>query len=59
LDPAEIRQLVEQIVRPTIQAMIEPLIQRAASDAAEQLRKALPSRGFERTLINERWDTGA
>jgi hypothetical protein len=58
LDPAEITQLVQQIVQPTIQAMIQPLIQRAANDAAEQLRKSLPSRGFERMFMNHRWETG-
>src|SRR5262245_10643751 len=58
LDPAAIAQLVRQIVQPTIQAMLQPLIQQAASDAAEQLLKSLPSRGFERTLANQRWDTG-
>lgn len=36
LDPAEITKLVQQTVRPTIQALIQPLIERAASDAAEQ-----------------------
>src|SRR5262245_28417457 len=59
LDPAAITKLVEQIVRPTIQAMMQPLIERAASDAAEQLRKSLPSRGFERMFINQRWETAA
>jgi len=58
LDPAEITQLVQQIVRPTIQAMMQPLIERAARDAAEQLRKSLPSRGVERMFFNQRWDTG-
>jgi len=58
LDPAAIARLVQQIVQPTIQAMLQPLIQQAASDAAEQLRKSLPSRGFERTLFNQRWETG-
>jgi hypothetical protein len=58
LDPAAIAQLVRQIVQPTIQAMLQPLIQQATNDAAEQLRKSLPSRGFERTLINQRWDSG-
>ena len=58
LEPAAIAQLVQQIVQPTIQAMLQSLIQRAATDAAEQLRKSLPSRGFERTLVNQRWATG-
>jgi hypothetical protein len=59
LDPAAFARLVQQIVQPTIQATLQPLIQQATSDAAEQLRKSLPSRGFERTLMNQRWDTGA
>jgi hypothetical protein len=58
LEPAVVAQLVQQIVQSTIQAALQPLIQQAASDATEQLRKSLPSRGFERTLTNQRWDTG-
>ena len=59
LDPGEIRQLVQQIVEPTIEALIQPLIRQAANDAVEQLRKSIPSRGFERMLTNQRWSTGA
>jgi hypothetical protein len=55
LDPAEIAQLVRELVQPTIQAVIQPLIERATNDAVDQLRKALPSRGFERMLLNRRW----
>jgi hypothetical protein len=55
LDPAAIAQLVQQIVQSTIQATLQLLIQQATSDAVEQLRKSLLSRGFERTLINQRW----
>jgi hypothetical protein len=49
---------VQQIVHPAIDAMIQPLIRQAANDAAEQLRKSLPSRGFERVLTNQRLGTG-
>lgn len=58
LDPAAIAQLVRQLIQPTMQAVLQPLIQQAATDAAEQLRKSLPSRGFERMLFDQRWDTG-
>jgi hypothetical protein len=58
LDPAEIARLVREIVQPAIQATIEPLIERATNDAVDQFRKSLPSRGFERMLVNRRWVSG-